>query len=262
MPSDEDSMPESLIVDAQNVSVIYRLTEYKSNSFKEWVFNRLKGRGGSREFVAVDNVSFRLRRGESLALVGHNGSGKSTLLRVIAGVIPPAKKSSIIVTGRIAPMIELGAGFDGELSGRENIYLSCLILGLSYREIGELVESIIDFSELRKFIDVPVKNYSSGMYARLGFACATAVKPDLIIVDEVLAVGDSNFSVKCLDRIKKLREAGTSVLLVSHDEGSVRQFCDRALVMNEGKSIYDGDVETALMLHRDVMATRAAAAKL
>lgn len=254
-------MPESLIVDAKNVSVIYRLTEYKSHSFKEWVFNRLKGRGGSREFVAVNNVSFRLRRGESLALVGHNGSGKSTLLRAIAGVIPPDPRSTITVNGRIAPMIELGAGFDSELSGRENIYLSCLILGLSRNEIDGLVESIIDFSELRKFIDVPVKNYSSGMYARLGFACATAVKPDLIIVDEVLAVGDSNFSAKCLDRINHLRVTGTSVLLVSHDEGSVRQFCDRALVMNEGKAIYDGDISTALSLHRDVMAVRAAATK-
>ena len=254
-------MTESLIVDAKNVSVIYRLTEYKSHSFKEWVFNRLKGRSAGRDFVAVDNVSFRLKRGESLALVGHNGSGKSTLLRAIAGVIPSAQKSSIVVSGRIAPMIELGAGFDGELSGRENIYLSCLILGLSYREIDGLVESIIDFSELRKFIDVPVKNYSSRMYARLGFACATAVKPDLIIVDEVLAVGDSNFSAKCLNRINQLRSSGTSVLLVSHDEGSVRQFCDRALVMNEGKAIFDGDVETALRLHRDVMAARAIAAQ-
>lgn len=254
-------MSESLIVDANNVSVIYRLTEYKSHSFKEWVINRFKGRGGSREFVAVDNVSFRLKRGESLALVGHNGSGKSTLLRAIAGVIPPDSRSRITVNGRIAPMIELGAGFDGELSGRENIYLSCLLLGLSRKEIDGLIEAIIDFSELRKFIDVPVKNYSSGMYARLGFACATAVKPDLIIVDEVLAVGDSNFSAKCLDRINHLRATGTSVLLVSHDETSVRQFCDRALVMNEGKAIYDGDVETALKLHEAVMVTRAAAVK-
>lgn len=249
-------MQEELIVNIKNVSVRYRLSEFRAHSLKEWVINRLRGKGSTRSFVAVDNVSFNLKKGESLALVGHNGSGKSTLLRVIAGIIPATSESIVDVRGRVAPMIELGAGFDGELSGRENIYLSCLLMGLDRREIDDRIEQIIDFSELRSFIETPVKNYSSGMYARLGFACATAVAPDLLIVDEVLAVGDSNFAKKCLHHIGELKKRGSSVILVSHDEGSVRRFCDRAIVMNQGRMVYDGDLDGAYSVQRDIMLQR------
>ncbi|MCX6123399.1 MAG: ABC transporter ATP-binding protein [Proteobacteria bacterium] len=250
-------MDSTLIVKAEKISVKYQLSEFKSDSLKEWVLNRIRGRGSRREFTAVDQVSFELRRGESLALVGHNGSGKSTLLRAIAGIIPATGGGRVAVMGRIAPMIELGAGFDGELSGRENIYLSCLLMGLDKAEIDSRIADIIAFSELKEFIESPVKNYSSGMYARLGFACATAVDPDLLIVDEVLAVGDSNFAAKCLRRIEELRHKGVSVILVSHDEATVRRFCDRALVLNRGKMLHDGDIETAYRIQTDIMEARA-----
>lgn len=244
------------IVEASNLTVTYQLSEYKTSTLKEWVFNRLKGRSGARSFRAVDGVGLTMQRGETVALIGHNGSGKSTLLRVIAGIIPTKNGGSLNVTGRIAPLIELGAGFDGELSGRENIYLSCLLMGLSLDEIEARIEAIIEFSELREFIHVPVKNYSSGMYARLGFACATSVDPDLLIVDEVLAVGDSNFSAKCHRRIEELKRLGVSVLIVSHDEATVRRFCDRAIVMNKGKAVFDGDVNEAYRLQREIMLGR------
>lgn len=249
-------MTEQYSVKIQNVSVRYRLSEFRTSSFKEWVINRLRGKGATRSFTAVDNANFVLKKGESLALVGHNGSGKSTLLRVIAGIIPPSSGAVVDVRGRIAPMIELGAGFDGELSGRENIFLSCLLLGLDRKEIEARIENIIDFSELRPFIETPVKNYSSGMYARLGFACTTAVDPDLLIVDEVLAVGDTNFAKKCLHHITELKKRGSSVILVSHDEGSVRRFCDRAIVMNQGKMIFDGNLDEAYDIQREIMLER------
>ena len=247
------------IVEAKNLTVAYKLNEFQSSTLKEWIFNRLGGRGKSQDFLAVNNVNFSMRRGESVALVGHNGSGKSTLLRALAGIIPPGKGGYARVEGRIAPLIELGAGFDGELSGRENIYLSCLLMGLSLEEIDTRIEAIIDFSELREFIHVPVKNYSSGMYARLGFACATSVDPDLLIVDEVLAVGDTNFAAKCLRRITELREKGVSVLIVSHDEGTVRRFCDRAVVLNKGIVVFDGEVDRAYMVQQKIMIEREAA---
>jgi ABC-type polysaccharide/polyol phosphate transport system ATPase subunit len=256
-PQNAKSEPSALVVEARHVSVRYTLHQYRSTAFKEWVFNRLAGRGGARELVAVNDVSLNISRGESVALIGHNGSGKSTLLRAIAGIIPPGKGGYVLVQGRVAPMIELGAGFDGELSGRENIFLSCLLMGLDLETIESRIDSIIDFAELREFIDSPVKNYSSGMYARLGFACATAVDPDLLIVDEVLAVGDSNFAAKCLRRIEELRASGVSVLLVSHDEGTVRRFCDRAIVMSSGKMIFDGDVSEAYAIQNRIMIERA-----
>lgn len=246
------------IVEASGLTVTYKLNEYKSSTLKEWFFNRLKGRGKSQEFRAVNNVSFKMQRGESVALIGHNGSGKSTLLRALAGIIPPSKGGFARVQGRIAPLIELGAGFDGELSGRENIFLSCLLMGLTLEEIEARLEAIIDFSELRDFIHIPVKNYSSGMYARLGFACATSVDPDLLIVDEVLAVGDSNFSAKCHRKIEELRHNGVSVLIVSHDESSVRRFCERAVVMNKGVAVYDGSVSEAYRIQHEIMMERAA----
>jgi ABC-type polysaccharide/polyol phosphate transport system ATPase subunit len=167
------------------------------------------------------------------------------MLKVIAGIIePPGAK--VQVQGRIAPMIELSAGFDGELSGRENIVLSCTLMGLSPIEIADRMESIIDFSEIRDFIEMPFKNYSSGMQARLGFACATAVDPDIILADEVLAVGDANFARKCLNRIAELKARGASVILVSHDASAIRLFCDRAYVFEEGSILYEGDVQAAL----------------
>ncbi|MBI2602722.1 MAG: ATP-binding cassette domain-containing protein [Deltaproteobacteria bacterium] len=204
---------------------------------------------------ALKDISFDVRKGEAVALLGHNGCGKSTLLKAIAGIII-ADGASVELKGRVAPLIELGAGFDGELSGIENIYLSCTLMGLDKAEIDRCLDQIIEFSELKDFIELPLKNYSSGMYARLGFACATAIHPDVLLVDEVLAVGDSNFSRKCLARVHALQELGTTILLVSHDENAVRSFCERAIVLSKGQIQYDGPVAEGLHVHARIMDER------
>ena len=242
-------------IEASNITVEYRSPKYKYTTFKEYVINALKGKKGYTRHKALDKVSIRVAKGEAVALIGHNGSGKSTLLRVLAGIIEP--EGAIVKTqGRIAPMIELGAGFDHELSGTENIYLSCTLMGLSEAEITERLPEIVRFAELEEFIDMPFKNFSSGMQARLGFACATAVDPDIILADEVLAVGDSNFAKKCLLKIDALRQKGAALILVSHDPGAVAAFCGRAYVFNKGRQVYEGTSEEALKVHDQVMEAR------
>lgn len=247
-----------IVIEARNVTVEFDLTEYKIETLKEFVLSRLHGKGKTRKLIAVNDVSLSVNRGESIGVIGHNGSGKSTLLKVLAGVMTPIS-GSVKVHGRIAPLIELGAGFDGELSGMENIRLACLLMGLTNQEIDRKLDSIIDFSELSEFIDIPVKNYSSGMYARLGFACTTAVEPDVLIIDEILAVGDSSFQRKCFTRLGQLRAAGTSVVLVSHSDAAVAQYCERAIVMQRGKVVFAGPADEALLFHEEIMSQRAAA---
>jgi ABC-type polysaccharide/polyol phosphate transport system ATPase subunit len=243
------------VIDGRGIAVEYRLSDYRYSGFKDFVMRKLEGEGKTRTFRALDGVNVELARGESLALIGHNGCGKSTLLKVIAGLITP-KAGSIQTSGRIAPMIELGAGFDFELSGRENIELSCMLMGLSRAEVRDVLPGIIGFADLSQFIDAPLKNYSSGMVARLGFACATAIDPDILLVDEVLSVGDANFARKCLTKIEALRQRGTSVILVSHDMGAVQRFCNRALVLEEGKLRFSGDVCGAIRANEFIMLRR------
>ena len=243
------------IINCEEIKVVYSYSEYRYSSFKEFVMQKLSKRNRVHEIRAVDGVSFQAQRGESIALMGHNGSGKSTLLKVLAGIIISDNKS-FSISGRIAPMIELGTGFDGELSGYENIILSCALMGLTQEEVESRIESIVEFSELREFIDMPLKNYSSGMQARLGFACATAVDPDILLIDEVLAVGDQNFSKKCLYRIDQLRKLGTTVVLVSHDINTMKTFCSRGIVLERGKMKFDGDIETAALKHEEIMHQR------
>lgn len=239
----------------ENVSVEYAVHEYKYSTLKEYVVQRLRGQSGARKIVALDQVNLSIAPGEAVALVGHNGSGKSTLLKVIAGIITPTQ-GAVSAAGRIAPMIELGTGFDPELSGRENIFLSCTIMGFSKKEILAVEDDIISFSELGDFINLPLKNYSSGMYARLGFACATAIRPEILIVDEVLAVGDSNFSRKCLERINELKAGGTTFILVSHDANTVMSFCDRGIVLESGQVRFDGPIQNAILTHSEIMDRR------
>ncbi len=243
------------VIRCENVSVEYRMSDYRYSGFKDMVLRRLEGKETHKSFRALQGVNASVAKGESLALIGHNGCGKSTLLKVIAGLILP-QQGKVKAVGRIAPMIELGAGFDFELSGRENIELSCMLMGLSRREVAGRMPAIIDFSDLGAFVDSPLKNYSSGMVARLGFACATAIDPDILLVDEVLAVGDSNFARKCLQRIESLRGRGTTVVLVTHDMKAVTQFCDRALVMSNGVVEFDGPVGEAVALQDEVMYRR------
>lgn len=252
--SSNDQQPQ-VAISAKNITVNFRSSEYKFSTFKEYVMQRLQGKTKFRNLTALDNVSIDVFKGEAIALIGHNGSGKSTLLKVLAGIIEP-DDLRLHTEGRIAPMIELGTGFDPELSGLENIYLSCMLMGLNKGLIEERLEKIIQFAELQDFIDMPLKNYSSGMQARLGFACTTAIDPEILLVDEVLAVGDSNFAKKCLHRIEKLRAKGTTVVLVSHDPQTVRTFCSRAYVLSEGKVMFEGPVEKALEEHDRIMDQR------
>lgn len=197
------------------------------------------------EFWAVNDVSFEVKRGECLGLIGRNGAGKTTLLKMLNGLIKP-DKGRIEMRGRVGALIALGAGFNPILTGRENIYVNGSVLGLKKSEIDEKMEQIIDFSEVGEFIDSPVQSYSSGMQVRLGFSVATALKPDVLLLDEVLAVGDIRFQAKCLQRIKDVRYNGGGILLVTHILENVAHFCDRAILLDRGKLIFDGDASTTL----------------
>ena len=250
-----ENEPKNYAIDCQNVVVEYLLATHKHSGLKDFILHHRQYLSGRKQFRAIDNVTLQIPKGQSVALIGHNGCGKSTLLKTIAGVINP-RSGSAVVKGRISPMIELGAGFDHELSGRENIELSCMLMGLSRKEIAARTPAIIEFATLGDFIDAPLKNYSSGMIARIGFACATAIDPDILLVDEVLSVGDTNFAYKCLGRINALRETGTTVVLVSHDMASVQKFCDRAIVLEDGLLKFDGDVKVGIAFYLDIMHER------
>lgn len=226
-------MDNNVMIRATNVSMCFNLGQEKIDNLKEYVIKMVKGKLMYNEFWALKDVSFEVNKGEVLGIVGYNGSGKSTLLKLIAGVMKPTK-GSVQVNGSMAPLIELGAGFDPNLTGRENIFLNASILGYSKEFIKQKYDEIVEFSELGQFIDVPIKNYSSGMKARLGFAIATLVEPDVLIVDEVLSVGDYKFQQKCQERIKKVIEKGTTVLFVSHTIQQVADLCDRVIWLDKG----------------------------
>lgn len=222
------------MIQIQNISVTYRLIKERRRSFQAHVINYLKGKRIKVETLwALRNISLNVRKGESLGIIGHNGAGKSTLLKVISGVIKPIE-GNINVTGTIAPLIELSAGFDDELTGRENIFLSASILGFSRKEIEEKFDNIVEFSELSDFINTPLKSFSSGMIARLGFSIATEVHSDILIVDEVLAVGDTHFKQKSKERILDFRRRGITTLFVSHNMEDVENLCDRVLWLDYG----------------------------
>lgn len=193
----------------------------------------------TQEFWAVRNISFQVRRGEALGIIGPNGAGKSTILKLLSGITSPTT-GEIVINGRLSALIEVGSGFHPELTGRENIYLSGSILGMRRREISRKLESIVDFARVRQFIDVPVKRYSSGMYVRLGFSIAAHLDPDILLLDEVLAVGDAAFQGKCFQRINELREKGTTILFISHDLGAVKSICERALLVQHGRITAEG----------------------
>ena len=204
------------------------------------------------DFEALRNVSFQVPPGQMVGVVGRNGSGKSTLLKVAAGVYMPTS-GSVHIRGTIAPLIELGAGFHHELTGRENILLNGLLLGLSKREMKDREERIIEFAELGDFIDSPVKQYSSGMYMRLAFSVATEVDPDILIIDEILGVGDAGFREKCYERILLFRQRGKTILFVSHDSATVRQYCDRVLLLHNGELIADGLPGDVLARYQEIV---------
>lgn len=230
------------VISVQNVSMKFNMSKEKIDSLKEYFIKVMKKELMYKEFTALSDISFEIKKGEVVGLVGLNGSGKSTLLKIIAGVMKPTS-GTVSVQGTVAPLIEVGAGFNSNLSGRENIYLNGYMLGFSKEYIQEHMEEIIGFAELEEFIDVPMKNYSSGMKARLGFAIATTVRPQVLIVDEVLAVGDFKFQQKCHERISSLMSNDTTVLFVSHSIEQVKNLCSRCIWLEKGHMLDDGPAD-------------------
>jgi ABC-2 type transport system ATP-binding protein len=238
----------STAVDVQDVSKRFRLYHEKYTSLKERVIHA--GRTPYDDLWAVKDVSFDVKEGETVGILGRNGSGKSTLLKTICGVLQPTK-GQVVVRGKLAGLLELGAGFQQDLSGRENIYLNGSMLGMSKRDVDKVFDDIVEFAELEHFIDNQVKFYSSGMYVRLGFAVAVNVDPDVLVIDEVLAVGDERFQRKCMDRIKSFQNDGRTILFVSHSPDLVRSICDRAVVLSDGVMIGMGPPGEAVRLFRE-----------
>lgn len=230
------------IIEVNNVTIRFSLASEKIDSMKDYLVKRLRGVISYNEFFALKNVSFKMNKGESIGLIGLNGCGKSTLLKTIAGVLKPYK-GNVKVYGNIAPLIELGAGFDLDLTAEENVYLNGALLGYSREQMSAYYEDIVEFSELEAFMASPVKNFSSGMLARLGFAIATIGQPDLLIVDETLSVGDFKFQEKCEQRIQSILEKGTSLLFVSHAIEQVEKLCKRVIWIEKGQVVKDGPTE-------------------
>jgi ABC-type polysaccharide/polyol phosphate transport system ATPase subunit len=235
-------------VEVVNVDKRFRRYENKHQSFKERLVHA--GRATYEDFWALRNVNFEVLEGETVGILGRNGSGKSTLLKCISGILQPTE-GHVLVRGQLAALLELGAGFQTELSGRDNIYLNASLLGLSSREVDKRYDEIVAFAELESFIDTQVKFYSSGMYVRLGFAVAVNVDPDVLVVDEVLAVGDENFQRKCLKRIREFQDEGRTILFVTHAPDLVRQVCDRCVVLSNGRVVGMGTPGEAIRLYRE-----------
>jgi lipopolysaccharide transport system ATP-binding protein len=246
-----------IVLETEGVSKRFRIAQNRPATLKELFVQRVKGRSSSTadELWALREISFTLKKGRSVGIIGHNGAGKSTLLRLICGLGRPTT-GKIKYWGKIGSLLELGGGFDPEMTGRENLIMGGILGGLSKRQVVALQNEIIAFAELEKFIDQPVRTYSSGMYLRLAFATAIHFDPDFLIIDELLAVGDSRFQQKCLDRLKSFRMAGKSLLIVSHNLDQIRAYCDEVLVMEEGRILMQGDPESALRFYYDIMRKR------
>lgn len=227
-------MEKKVAIKVENVGMRFRIVNNKTKSIKKYLIQRVKKEISYREFKALQDINIEIYKGEVVGLIGLNGAGKSTLFKIIAGVLKPTE-GKVSKCGTVAPLIELGAGFNGELSGIENIYLNGLLLGYSKKVIQEKIKDIIDFADIGEFIYSPVNNYSSGMKARLGFAIATAVNPDILIVDEVLSVGDFKFREKCEKRIQEMINGGTTVLIVSHSNGLIEKICNRVVWLEKGE---------------------------
>lgn len=236
---------EEIAVSIEDVSVRFNMQTERIDGLKEYFVKLLKGEVNYKEFWGLKNISLNVKKGEIFGLVGLNGAGKSTLLKVIAGVLKPTT-GKVSINGTIVPLIELGAGFDMELTARENIYLNGAILGYSKKFIAEKFDEIVDFAETREFLDAPLKNYSSGMLARIAFAISTVVEPDILIVDEILAVGDYKFQQKCMSRIQGMLDKGVTVLFVSHSAAQVEQLCSRVAYLERGQIIEIGETKEVM----------------
>lgn len=235
-------MDENLAIQVEHVSMKFNLSKQKVDNLKEYVIKFLTHKLEYKEFWALNDISFEVEKGERLGILGFNGAGKSTLLKTIVGVMKPTQ-GKVRKQGVIAPLLELGAGFDMNYTGRENIYLYGAIMGYSRDFLNSKYDEIVEFSELKKFIDTPLKNYSSGMKARLGFSIATAVEPEILILDEVLSVGDAKFRKKCISKVQSMMENNVTVLFVSHNIDQVKSICNRAILLEKGSIAKAGDVE-------------------
>ena len=239
---------EAIIVD--DVSKVFRISTTPVTSLKERLLGM--GRNHYEEFPALHDVGFTIEQGETVGILGHNGSGKSTLLKCIAGILTPTS-GQVFVRGRLASLLELGAGFHPDLTGRENVFINAAFLGMPRKEIAARFDEIVDFAGLEQFIDEPVKHYSSGMYVRLGFAVAVNLDPDVLLVDEVLAVGDEVFQLKCMSRIKQFQDEGRTIVLVTHAAETVRQVCGRAIVLDHGNMVIDDEPGKAIRVFREYL---------
>ncbi len=229
-----------IVIEADHLSMMFNMSREKVDSLKEYVIRLVKRQLLFKEFWAVKDLSFTIRRGERVGLIGHNGSGKSTTLKMVCGVLKPTK-GRVSVRGKVAPLLELGAGFDYNLTARENVFLNGAILGFSRSKMRDRYENIMEFAELKEFEDVALKNFSTGMVARLGFAIATCYDPDILIIDEILSVGDRDFQAKCHERIDELIGRGTTILFVSHSDDKIINICERVIWLDHGNMVADGE---------------------
>lgn len=236
-------------IELENVSVCYRIPEERIGTFKEYAIRVLQNKVRSHDFLALQSICLSVGRGETVGIIGANGAGKSTLLKVVARVLVPSQ-GRVRVAGRVSPLLELGAGFHSELTGRENIFLNGTLLGHSRREIASRLDEVLDFAELDGFVDAPLRTYSSGMVARLGFAIATTWEPEILLLDETLSVGDEGFRAKCVERMESFRSKGTTTLVVSHDLGLVESRCDRVALLDQGRLQALGSVADIVPLYR------------
>lgn len=239
------TMPSSLVVQLEGVSVQYRSPQEHIPSFKEYAIRWLRGEIRYHKFTALKDINLEVHAGEILGIIGPNGAGKSTLLKVIARVLRPTQ-GRVRICGRVSPLLELGAGFDAELTGRENVYLNSAILGFSKQDIDRRFNRIVEFAGLQEFIEAPLRTYSTGMAARLGFAVATDVRPEILIVDEILGVGDTEFQTKSFERIQSFQAEGATILLVTHSLQKVREMCSRVIWLDRGRLVLEGSAETVV----------------
>ena len=237
------------VIEVNNVTMRFNMSKEKVDSLKEYFIRLVKRQLYFEEFLALQDVNLTVQKGDVLGIVGLNGSGKSTLLKVISGIMKPTK-GTVKRVGTISPLIELGAGFDMDLTARENVFLNGAVLGYSHKQMASEYDAIIDFAELGEFQDVAIKNFSSGMVGRLGFSIATITKPDILIVDEILSVGDFLFQEKCEKRIQEMMADGTTVLLVSHSIKQIEKLCTRAIWLSHGKTVLEGDALTVCKAYK------------
>lgn len=229
-----------IAVQGENLSLKYTIAQFKTNTLKDTILNRMKYGKCDKDFFALEKVSFNIKKGESFGIIGHNGSGKTTLLKLISGILRP-DEGSIEVKGSVSALLELGAGFHPDLTGRENIYLNGSIMGLPRRKIEALFNEIVAFAEIEKFIDTPLRHFSSGMHVRLGFSIVAVLDSDILAIDEALAVGDISFQKKCIDKIEEFKNKGKTIIFVSHDLRTVKRICQRVICLENGKILFHGE---------------------